>query len=310
MRVKWPEFLYPLYDLVMRLGKFVFRPAHPLNRNEGYQPFFIVGSGRCGTTLLRRMLEASPEIHIPPEIWALHGSIPYFRRNRNMPWGHLVRYVLGWVQFQVNFDIPLGPLVDQLLAAPKGSRSLAFILDSLYRYHGEKTGAELVRWGDKTPSNVEIVDEVLAVFPDAKYVHMIRDGVDVVSSMMKIGIKPSLERAARRWKRTVKKARSFSLRHPGICHELRYETLVTEPGPAVEGVCEFLEIGFRVEMVTSLDHVQSMPDLSRDHLRNARRPISTASLGKGRRELTQEQKQHLQRLIGKELQECGYDPAV
>src|SRR5204862_6929888 len=40
------------------------RPYHGVQR---CRPFFILGSGRCGTTLLRAMLEAHPDVHIPPE---------------------------------------------------------------------------------------------------------------------------------------------------------------------------------------------------------------------------------------------------
>ena len=41
--------------------------GRPLHGRDRYRPFFIVGSGRCGSTLLRAMLEAHPDVHVPPE---------------------------------------------------------------------------------------------------------------------------------------------------------------------------------------------------------------------------------------------------
>ena len=49
---------------------------------------------------------------------------------------------------------------------------------------------------------------------------------------------------------------------------------------------------------------------SANHLANVRKPIFTASLGKGRRELSAEQKEILQNLIGRELELMGYPPAT
>jgi hypothetical protein len=53
----------------LRLAK----PFLPIHRNEDIAPFFVVGPGRCGTKLLRRLLQASPAVHIPPEDWSMGG---------------------------------------------------------------------------------------------------------------------------------------------------------------------------------------------------------------------------------------------
>src|SRR5438094_86924 len=41
--------------------------GRPLRGQDRHRPFFLVGSGRCGSTLLRAMLAAHPDLHIPPE---------------------------------------------------------------------------------------------------------------------------------------------------------------------------------------------------------------------------------------------------
>jgi len=314
MRVSWPEFLYPLYDLAVRLGKSVFRRGHPLTRNEGLNPFFIVGSGRCGTTLLRRILQASPEVHIPPEMSMLHSVIPLFRRNRSESWGWLVRLVLAafdYDPFFWHFRIEsLRPLVDKLTGLPEDRRSLAIIIDQVVRYHGEQTGQTFERWGDKTPGHFYRMRELLAIFPDARFIHMVRDGVDVAASYARSSLPHDLDSAAKRWVASLRAVRHFAKRHASQCLEVRYENLVADPEGAVADVCRFLNVGFDATMIERLDHIGEMGELAEKHLENVRRPISVASIGRGRRELTQEQKEHLQRLIGKELAMAGYEPAA
>lgn len=309
------ELRYPLYDQLAHLKGMMLGPRYPLHCSESYLPFFIIGSGRCGSTLLRRILQASPELHIPPEIWVLGRAISLFRRNLGRPWPFLVRTVLAQFEFQPGFEvfgISLRPLANRLMDAPRERRSLALILDSFYRYHGEQSGQSFQCWGDKTPRNTHHMDRLIAVFPDARFIHALRDGVDVVYSVLvKDAGEVSLDYAARRWAARVSAARKFARRYPDSCHEVRYEALVNDPVATVERLCQFLGVRFDVSMIESLEHKRAMPDIDAyDHFENVFRPITATSVGKGRRELTEQQKSRLQGLIGPGLERLGYDPAV
>ena len=60
MKRAWPQFVYPIADAARRLrGR-----GYPLHRREQFDPLFIIGSGRCGMTLLRRILQAGGEVHL------------------------------------------------------------------------------------------------------------------------------------------------------------------------------------------------------------------------------------------------------
>jgi hypothetical protein len=195
---------------------------------------------------------------------------------------------------------------------PTRHRSLALILDSIYRYHGEQTQASFERWGDKTPLNVYGMDHISAVFPDAQFINLVRDGADVVSSMLvKSGHNASLSEAAKRWTTSLHAAEEFGQRNRTRYHEVRYEALVSDPSAIVEQVCGFLDIGFRSSMIDALDHIEGMPDVgSYAHHRNARTPIHTGSVGRGRETLSHSQREELQTLIGSDLRRWGYGPAV
>lgn len=309
-----PHFAYPIYDILSRAVRMITRRAYRLHRNEGHRPFFIVGAGRSGNTLLRRILQASRDVHIPAETFVLGHAIRLFLRNRHMPWDHLVRLIMGLFEFHREFDkfeISLRPLVNRLMDTPADSRSLALVLDAFYRYHGEQTHQTFVRWGDKTPYNTYSLDLILAVFPDARFVHMLRDGPDSVYSYVNAGLQPDLVSAARRWKTSVRAVEAFARRHPARCLEVRYEHLVDNPAAVSEHVCEFLDVHYEPRMVEQLEHVDTMGDVTRfKHLRNVANPISTTSVGRGRRELGATEKLKIQTIIGKELERLGYEPLL
>ncbi len=314
-----PESLYYIIDLLLPLKQLICCVPYPINRKESYQPFFIVGSGRSGNTLLRRIFYAHPALHIPPETFVLGPSIRLFRQYRNsMKWADLVYLILSQFEFHPEFEtheISLRPLAGQLVDIPEDSRSLAFILDSLYRYHAKEKGVECKRWGDKTPINTFVLERLLSVFPNAQFIHMIRDGVDVVSSYLQAGIYSDLESAANRWVASIKAADKFARRHPEIFLEVHYETLTEEPFKTVSEICDFLNVehdpGLVDSMVNSREWAPELGDVAmRKHHSAVSQPISNKSIGRGRQYLSTAQKQQLQELIGSELARLAYEPVT
>ena len=310
---RWPDWAYPIADSLLRLKSFVVGSGYPLHRNEAVRPCFVVGAPRSGNTLLRRILEASPQVHIPPETYVLGDVITTFRRNSHRPWRFILRLALGLFEYHPEFDrfnVCLRPLFHRLMETPERMRSLALILDSLYRYHGESLGKTCERWGDKTPLNVYCLPQIQRVFQAAQFIHIVRDGADSVHSMLvKTEFAWDLRQAARRWSTSVSAARKFVRRNPECCHEVRYESLVNDPHGSMNLLCRFLDIPFEPAMVESVEHGELLRDLSTAaHHVNVLQPIMTNSIGKGRRQLTRAQRMELQKLIGRNLERMGYDP--
>jgi len=286
----------------------------PLHWNEPIDPFFIVGSGRCGTTLLRRLLQASPKVHIPPENWALGSCIVAFRRYRwLLSWLDMVDLLLSRIMYSNPprwFDAPPSDLRRHLIKMDSNQKSLACLLDEVYRHHGRLQDATFERWGDKTPINVSWMDEILSVFPRAKFIHLLRDGVDVTHSMSKMQqYSGDVSRPARRWKNAVSEARTFGESHPDHFLEVRYEHLVRQPEETMQHICRHIDLAYDSAILNRTDHYDEMQKAqSVPHLENVFEPISTASIGKGRRNLEAMQKRQLASLIGDDLPRLGYEP--
>jgi len=307
---RMPETVAPLYDVVSRLKRIIFNKAYPLAAPLSQSPFFIVGSGRCGSTLLRRMLQATPDVHIPPESYVLGEVGRLFMRNRQMDWHHLVNLVLSTFEYQREFDkfdMDMRALVHQLWALPEQERSLAVILDALYRYHGQQAGQSFTLWGDKTPKNTFELGMLIRIFPQAKFVHLLRDGVDVAASFVSRGLMDDMLSAAKHWQTSVLVIRHFMRKYPKQCIEVRYEDLVASPEQTLQGLCSFLNIPFQPNMIASLQHVQQMGDLNAyAHYEKVLEPVSTRNIGMGRSSLSEHDRQLIQQHIGSTLSQMGY----
>ena len=81
------------YDLLRRIQICLPSKRKLFNDIDKYEPVFIVGSGRSGNTLLRRILNASNEIYIPPEMKMLNHIISIYHRYSNAPWNELVNLI-------------------------------------------------------------------------------------------------------------------------------------------------------------------------------------------------------------------------
>jgi hypothetical protein len=259
-------------------------------------------------------MAAGGEIHIPPETYVLGTVISLFRRTQHLGWRQQVALALAQFEFHPEFEdfgLNLRELAAEVSALPPGRRSLAILVDSFYRFHRDSIGSAAPRWGDKTPLNVYSMERIHSVFPDAVFLHLVRDGVDVASSYVRAGLMDRLEDAALRWRTSLEAVETFARRHPERCLELRYERLVSDPLTEAKRATGFAGLRFVPEMVTELAHVDQMGDVtSRSYHGEVHRPVHSESIGAGRRDLSPADLAVLQRAIGTTLARWNYPPAL
>ncbi len=291
-----------------------------LSGQQRYRPFFIIGVGRSGSTLLRRFLSAHSKLYVPPETFVIGDCIERFEKYGQSPmeWRQMVQFIMATFQFHPEFDafeVELSPLVDELLEIPAEQQNLAYLLDQFYRFHAKRVGVKFQRWGDKSSSNSwyrNNLEGICGVFPDAQFIHLVRDGCDVVASMLKSGFASEAWVAGQHWNRVIRHTRSFVDDHATSCFELRYESLVTDTRSTINRVCEFLEVDFESQMIASEASARAMGDVpAYDWHREVFKPVTTANIGKGRTcFLTTKEKQDLQTIIGRQMSELGYQPCT
>lgn len=272
-------------------------------------PFFIVGVHRSGTTLLRYMLGSSPRIYIPPE----SDFIPYFFQKsptaEMAP--HRAAEIIATIFSRYRF---VGewqgdpPEIASLLPEGPACTPAAF-LSALYATYAQQQGA--VRWGDKTPIYASYMDLIHDIFPQAQFIHLIRDGRDVALSMLdKWGegeFHIDLYYAARSWVRRIRQAQASGSRlGSSLYYELRYEDLVRDPEVALEPLCAFLAEPYLPQMAQP-HHLGRKRIQEGEFHEPIRQPPSTARVGRWRQAMSVADQRLFHRVAGDLLAKLGYD---
>lgn len=215
-------------------------------------PLFIVSSGRSGTTLLRAMLNAGDDYYIPYESEFIARAYPCYADKvefNNEDYTRIAR------QFKITSDssgwgMTQDYIVDQLIKHKP--QSFAEVHDVICKAYLHQIGADHAQWGIKTPYLVDSLDVIFAVYPDAKVVHIVRNGKDVYLSYQDIHNKnktrfgpKGLAANAYYWVqglRRIEKAKCSSI------YELRYEDLLNDSANQLKALCVFLGVKYSESM--------------------------------------------------------------
>ena len=215
-------------------------------------PFFVVGSARSGTTLLRVILNAHPEVTVPPESRFV---TELWRGDRDVEVGAFLDALAEHRQFR-SWNLP----IDDIRAQLQGAGVVPYVraIEAAYVAYAKRASKPL--WGDKTPRYIEHIPFLDELFPAGRFVHLVRDGRDVALSYANVPFGPkTVAKAAALWARRVRTGVADGRPLGGSRYmELRYEDLVSEPDARVKAMCEFLEIEFVPEM---MEYTENAPDV-------------------------------------------------
>ena len=234
------------------------RIAKGTTNHHGRDPYlFIVGCARSGTTLMRRIVDAHPHIAITTEMHWISHYFDYFKNQNRLVTPEVVSGLTGHKRF-AQFGIPREEF--EGLLGPGEAIPYPTFLGRLFDLYGKINDKPLV--GNKTPAYVRRIPTFHALWPEARFVHIIRDGRDVCLSVLNW---KKAERTAGRyasweedpvsttalwWERKVRKAREDGASlGPGLYHETLYEDLVEDPERECERLCGFLGVPYDDAMI-------------------------------------------------------------
>jgi len=264
--------------------------------------FFIVGSGRNGSTLLSSILNVHKDIFIPPEQFVLPYAI--MKRYINFYWSisklnnviiEMINTPDKTLNWKLNFD---------KLSVDTKDISVSF--DYLYRYYAKQEKGVVKIWGDKTPINIHFIDFIYPEFKNAKYIFLIRDARDVVLSYKSLPEHQASNTnyAIWKWKDSIQKLRYLQKRTNVLI--LKYEDLVSNPGNAVNNVLEYLELNQDNSLIELKSQATGMGVGDKPHHQNLNQPINTRSVGKWRTHLDKKEIALVEKECSDYLKEFGY----
>jgi hypothetical protein len=217
----------------------------------------VAGTAKSGTTWVQRMLDTHPEIYCPGEgkFGTLVGGLVKAVTDYNRILTHANQAVYSGDAYYVPWD-------DDHIAA-----AVQFLLALAWAGSRHKDLAAVRYIGDKDTDyqrTIEVWRDRL--LPDARFVHVIRDGRDTAVSNVfhrarsegrpadfrSARFREFLEGYARDWAAGVRRMRDAFRERPDRCHEVRYEDLLAEPEVKAGGILAFLGVDDRPEVVARI----------------------------------------------------------
>jgi len=275
---------------------------------------FISGEGRSGTTLMRAILGSHPNVTMAGndyDIVKLYNDMktknyPLSDKNslkhRMMTYGDLKLWNLDWNKFWDIFFYYCKTPEDVIYT----------IFNNLYD-KGNRS-----RLGMKRPSFIRYIPELEKLFPNSKYIFMIRDPRSVIASKKFLyGEKQfndlrKIDQLAIRWKKHLIKYRNYYGRYPGQIKKIKYEELITNPSEVIKEICEFVEIDYNPRMLNydkywgKDGYIVEAPKSSFPKEINKKVDIYKSVLEKWREKLTDREIKIIERITSPYIKEEGY----
>jgi hypothetical protein len=245
-----------------------------------FDPVFLVGTTRSGTTLLSLMLDHHPDIAFAGEsewIWDFPA-----RAAGRMPAYHV------WLEAHRHYRHH----------GLRTDRSLSF--DELARSFLEQMRAAVDAEGAKRLIGWQLhrhYAAALALYPRARFIHLVRDGRDVCASWLKFGWLGNAYEAGLRWRHALAEWQAVKPRIAAARRvELRFEDLIRAPERELARLCDFLGAPYAPEMLAyHRDTTYERPD--------------PGQAGKWRQQLSRRELRLFESVAAAELAANGYEPS-
>jgi hypothetical protein len=274
-------------------------------------PVFIVGCPRSGTSFLYHLLLSAggfAEFHTQMNVYdvlePIYGDLGVFKNRRAA-----IREWLRSKAFRVS-SLDAEAIKTKILNECRGASDfLRIIMDEIAIQQG------VDRWIDSTPTNIPHMERIHRDFPQARFIHIIRDPRDVALSLDKRGwSRPlpgdrsnSLVAAGLYWEWIVRKGRKAGQALAPFYLEIRYEDLVQRPAETLETIGTFLDHDLNYERIqkTGIGSVtKPLTSFKEDLQLGSFNPI-----GRWNDKFPSAKLALFEAMIGDYMKELGYQPA-
>lgn len=278
---------------------------------EVARPVIIGGCPRSGTTLLRTMLHCHPEIAIPRETrfvlesWLRRAKFGDLEEEANRH--RLASWIFKRKESQAN-RLGLGEkeAIERLVAAPP---TLGSLLATCFVMYAERNGKP--RWGDKRPMYAARMSAIWDLFPNAQFIHVVRDPRACVASVRKLGwyngrIAPALEL----WERSIHTVNAWRPRLAADqLLEVKYEDLVTAPEATLTQVAAFAGLAADDEALKQMLQYHEFEETrSERYHANLSRPLDPTRLSGWTETLTDAEIAFAEQAAGPLMLQWAYEP--
>lgn len=209
--------------------------------------FFILGRPRSGTTLLRTLFDAHPNVAIPLEcafiinMESKYGKVTLWTLENLLSFFEDVQRHIKFDTWKLNLDVLKTDLLQY-----QGDYTFQDICKVVYLNYQSVFQKEEITWiGDKNPVYATYTPKLIRLFPEAKFLHLMRDPRDNIISLKNVDFEgPFVALLAYRWVHSAKRIFRLKQKYPNRFYTIRYEDLVRKPEKYYGEMCDFLKIPY------------------------------------------------------------------
>lgn len=213
---------------------------------------FLVGCPRSGTTLLQSLLASHSQIASFPETQFFHHMLRRGYKQGEAGFGLVSRNLRPRLEKFFREDLDRPELIRRLPKIPlRGYYTRKFI--KILKELAEEQGGTILL--EKTPDHVYCIKYIEQYLPRSKFIHLIRNGTDVVASLYEVthnypepwGGAKSIDTCIMDWLLAIRASQQYRDRPNHLI--VRYEALVEKPERVLGQICQFLNIEFEGKMI-------------------------------------------------------------
>jgi hypothetical protein len=215
--------------------------------------FFIVGCVRSGTTLLRNILREHPKLACPEETHFFRWSWPF--RTQRFRFHNTKAKLL---KKHREIDGITDEDIEEMMESSSGRGE--FMRKYMKKFM-EKKNPEKSIWFDKSPQNIYGILLIRAEFPGSRFIHIIRNPLNVVASLKKglVMKVTDLVAASNYWRESVMISQQFSTAFPAEILHIHFEDLTEKPEETLAMICDYIGVdyNFTCKTISSIKQVQN-----------------------------------------------------
>lgn len=285
-----------------------------MKKPEDIPLFFIIGRPRTGSTLLRFLFDAHPNVQIPLECQFVINLSKKYARKKFWTRKDILSFHKDLLK-EFLFDtwtIDRNKLRNELLLL-EGECTYAKVCRMVYlNYQSLYPKKEIQYIGDKNPGYTLYPDKLSEIFPGSKFIYLNRDYRDNYVSLAGVDFEiPWISYVTYKWKYFFRRYEKFKRKHPDKVFYIKYEDLVSDPAGRFGELCRFIGLP-EVDDVHSYfekkeEFLKMYPqELALAYFENLTKPINKSRVEVWREKLSERQVKIADHIISAVAERAGY----
>jgi len=267
-----------------------------ISRKDNSSPIFIIGSGRCGSTLLSSILNCHPNIFIPKENTMTIKILKKCLFNFKLSGQARKQNVKNVLSKQYNWLKSIDKCLHKIENLQAKELSTNNYVKIIYQQAALESGKSNARWGDQTVSNSNYILSFKSQFPNSKIIYMLRDPRSVAASYFKINkTYYTIDKVIQKWELAFKKYIHLKKKYPQDIYCLSYNNLVQECNNRINYLMNWLAEDFSLlDLAKRISYSSQLIEPGSKHHHNLIKTINTNSISKWQQQLSSNEIKHIE----------------